>query len=192
MSTAQRPVLALDIDGVLALDNPQVPVVRRTVKRIRKWRRDLLIPVDAPRILRRLAEDFDCVWASAWAHTAHPALRDALSLPQPPWPWIGVQFNKASAVRDFAAGRPWVLIDDGTDVLGGHPLPDPAGLTVHVRPDLGIAEVDPGRLLAAVRGCRAPRAASRCPAQRIVPIVSLWPENGVSALCEAVDGFRLA
>jgi hypothetical protein len=118
-----RPVCALDVDGVVVLEHPEVPVTRTTVSAFGKWRREVLIPDGAPATLRRLAELFDCVWVGAWSHNAHPALRSALHLPAAPWPWIPVQFYKPAAIRAYAGGRPWALIDDGIDDLGPVPTP---------------------------------------------------------------------
>ncbi len=138
---------ALDVDGVVVLEHPEVPVTRKTVSAFGKWRREVLIPDGAPATLRRLAELFDCVWVGAWSHNAHPALRSALHLPAAPWPWIPVQFHKPAAIRAYAGGRPWALIDDGIDDLG--PVPDPPdGLLVRVDPHRGLADVDPEALAA--------------------------------------------
>jgi hypothetical protein len=74
--------------------------------------------VGADVALRRLAERFDIVWASAWSHNAHPALRQVLDLPESPWPFLPVQFHKLDSIRAFAAGRPWAWIDDSIHDLG--------------------------------------------------------------------------
>ncbi|MEU6141999.1 hypothetical protein ABZ848_16735 [Streptomyces sp. NPDC047081] len=140
-----RPVAALDVDGVVVLEHPEVPVERRSVSAYGRWRREVLVPRVAAARLARLAEFFDCVWVSAWSHTAHPALREALGLPEQEWPWLGAQFDKLPAIRDFAAGRPWIWIDDGIDDLGVRPDP-PDGLLVRVRPGHGLADVDPEAL----------------------------------------------
>lgn len=142
-----RPLCVLDVDGVIALEDPVVPTMRRTVSAYGKWRRDIDIPRAAPSILHELAHRFECVWMGAWAHTAHPALREALDLPSTPWSWRGVQFHKLPAIRELAGGRAWVWIDDAIDDLGAEGDP-PDGLLVRVDPRRGIADVDPASLLA--------------------------------------------
>ncbi|MFF9040567.1 hypothetical protein ACF090_34460 [Streptomyces sp. NPDC014892] len=145
-----RPVAALDVDGVVVLEHPEVPVERHSVSAYGRWRRQVLVPRVAPARLARLSELFDCVWVSAWSHTAHPALREALGLPEKEWPWMGAQFDKLPAIRDFAAGRPWVWIDEGIDDLGAWPDP-PDGLLARVRPGHGLADVDPEELFDKLR-----------------------------------------
>jgi hypothetical protein len=144
-----RRVCALDVDGVVVLHKPEVPVTRETVSAFGKWRRDVLVPAGAAATIRRLTELFDCVWVGAWSHNAHPALRPALSLPAEPWPSIPVQFHKLDAIRAYAAGRPWVWIDDSIDDLG--PIPgQPDGLLVRVSPRRGLADIDPDTLAARI------------------------------------------
>ena len=144
-----KPICALDVDGVVALENPDVPITRRTVSALGRWRRELLVPDGAAQTVRRLGELFDCVWIGAWTYNAHPALRLALGLPEVSWPFIPVQFHKVEAIRGYADGRPWLLIDDGIDDLGV--VADPAdGLLVRTDPRRGLAGVDPDVLAARI------------------------------------------
>lgn len=136
-----RSIAVLEVDGVLVLENPVVPVVQATVHSAgNKWTRTVQVPAAAPALVARLAEHFDIVWASAWSHNAHQALREVLNLPAEPWPFLPVQFRKLPAIRAYASGRPWVLIDDGIHDFG---------VTVS-QPDGLIAAVDPGRGITAV------------------------------------------
>ncbi|QRP47353.1 hypothetical protein [Amycolatopsis sp. FDAARGOS 1241] len=138
-----RPIAVLEVDGVLALDDPCVPVVETVVHTCgHRWARPIKIPVGAADVLHRLAAEFDVVWASSWSHNAHPALQEALDLPTEPWPFLPVQFRKLTAIRTHAAGRPWAWIDDAIHDLG--PIPEPKdGLLVPVDPRVGIMAVDP-------------------------------------------------
>lgn len=146
----RRPLCVLDIEDVVVLEAPVMPVVRHTVTAYGRWRRDVLVPEVAPRKIRELAEVFDCLWMSGWAHTAHPALRAALDLPAEPWPWRAVQFRKLPAIRELSDGRRWVWIDDAIDDFG--PQPDvPDGVLVRVDSRRGIADVDPAALARAVK-----------------------------------------
>ena len=146
-----KPVCALDVDGVVVLDQPQVPVHHATVSAFGRWRREVLVPDGATATLRRLGKLFDCVWVGGWSHNAHPALAVALDLPTPPWPFIPVQFHKLAPIRAYAAGRPWVWIDDSIDDLG--PVPDPPdGLLVRVDSRRGLTDVVPDALAVLLAG----------------------------------------
>lgn len=136
-----RPVAALDVDGVFALQNPVVPVRAESVSAYGKWRRQILVPDNAREFIGELGELFDCVWISAWSHTAHPALRDVLGLPSTPWEFLPVQFHKRDAIRRYAAGRPWVWIDDSIDDLGDEPIPED-GVLCRVDPRRGMYDLD--------------------------------------------------
>lgn len=136
----RRPVAVIDVDGVLVLDHPEVPVTRHVVSAYGRWAREVLVPVGAPGVLRELGERFELVWAGAWSHMAHHALCDVLDLPPDPFPFLPVQFHKLPAIRRYAAGRPWLLIDDGIHDLGHVPEPDD-GLLVPVDSHRGIVDV---------------------------------------------------
>jgi hypothetical protein len=141
-----RPVAVIDVDGVLVLERPVVPVGRHVVSAYGRWSREVLVPTAAPARLRELTEHFELVWAGAWSHMAHSALRDVLQLPPDPFPFLPVQFHKLPAIRRHAAGRRWLLIDDGIHDLGQVPDPDD-GLLVPVDSTRGIVDVRPADLL---------------------------------------------
>ncbi|HEX6524841.1 MAG TPA: hypothetical protein VF070_33280 [Streptosporangiaceae bacterium] len=142
----RRPIAVVEVDGVLVLDHPTVPVTETVVHAYdNRWARRVKVPVGADVALRRLAERFDIVWASAWSHNAHPALRQVLDLPESPWPFLPIQFHKLDFIRAFAAGRPWAWIDDSIHDLGRLDDP-PDGILVPVDSGSGIMSVDPLRL----------------------------------------------
>jgi len=146
--TDARPIAVLEVDGVLVLEDPVVPVTRVTVHAYgNKWARPVQVPTAAPVLVARLAERFDIVWGSAWSHNAHPALREVLGLPEQPWPFLPVQFRKIPAIRAYAGGRPWVLIDDSIHDFGPVAV-QPDGLLVPVDPGRGITAIDPDALRA--------------------------------------------
>jgi hypothetical protein len=72
-----------------------------------------------------------------------------LDLPVRPWPFLPVQFHKLAAIRAFAAGRPWVWIDDSIHDLGTLDDP-PDGILVPVDASRAIMSVDPEALRAHV------------------------------------------
>jgi hypothetical protein len=149
--SGERPIAVLGISDVVVLESdPLVPVTTHTVSAWGKWVREVRIPDAAPERIRQLAEHFDLVWASEWGHNAHTAFRPALGLPEEPWPFLPVQFDKLAAIRAYAGGMPWVWIDDPVVDLHGA-RPEPAdGVIVRVDPHVGIAGVDVAALAAAV------------------------------------------
>jgi hypothetical protein len=141
-------VLALDVDGVIAVDEPAAtPTVECSVSAWGRWRRQIKVPINAPQILAQLAPHFEIVWASAWGHNAHTALAPVLDLPQEPWMFLPVQFGKPTAVASYAATRPWVLIEDDT---GGGTEAVSSDHVVLVDPRRGIADIDTEKLIALV------------------------------------------
>ncbi|MGW3995202.1 hypothetical protein ACWEF6_17080 [Amycolatopsis sp. NPDC004772] len=143
----ERPVLGLDVDGVLALAEPAAtPATEHRVSAWGRWSRTIRVPVSASATVRRLAGEFEIVWVSAWGHNAHTALREALDLPDEPWRFLPVQFGKARAVAAYAGDRPWGLIHDGVDDDSSDD-----GLVVCVDPHCGLDQVDPGELAARMR-----------------------------------------
>jgi hypothetical protein len=152
----QRPIAVIEVDGVLVLDHPAVPVTETVVHAYgNRWARRVNVPVGADSALRRLSELFEIVWASAWSHNAHPALRQVLDLPEIPWPFLPVQFRKLPSIRAFAAGRPWIWIDDSIHDLGQQEDP-PDGILVSVDASSGIISVDPDALHAQLQRMTMP------------------------------------
>lgn len=158
--SGERPIAVLGISDVVVLEGEsRVPVTTHTVSAWGKWVREVQIPEVAPERIRELAEHFDLVWASEWGHNAHTAFRPVLGLPEEPWPFLPVQFDKLAAIRAYAGGMPWVWIDDpvvdlheaqpgGTGADGADTPRD--GIIVRVDPHEGLAGVDVPALVAAV------------------------------------------
>ncbi|MPY56540.1 HAD domain-containing protein [Streptomyces spongiae] len=145
---ANRPVLGLDVDGVVVLTEPfATAVTEHRVSAWGRWGRIVSVPATAPAIIGRLARDFEIVWVSAWGHNAHTALREALGLPDVPWRFLPVQFGKARAVAAYAGDRPWALVHDGLD-----DEPSESGTVVRVDPRRGLDQVDAEKLVEAVHG----------------------------------------
>ncbi|MFJ8061307.1 hypothetical protein [Streptomyces sp. NPDC096142] len=148
----EKPLLMLGVSGVIALEDPVVPV--RTVRLTAwgRWAREVAVPEVAPDRLAALAELFQVVWVSEWGHVAHEAFREVLRLPRTPWPFLPAQFDKLPVIRDYAGGRPWAWVDEPvTDLAGATPSPAP-GVVVRVDPGAGISEVDPSGLVREVLG----------------------------------------
>jgi hypothetical protein len=145
-SSDPRPLVAIDVDGVIALDeDPAVPCTAHEVSAWRKWRRRILIPDGSTEVIATLSEHCEPAWASAWSYDAHEALRDALSLPREPWTFVPAQFHAEDAIAAYAGGRPWAWI---TEAVG---LPAASsrqgGLIVAVDPRRGLPSIDVAAVL---------------------------------------------
>jgi hypothetical protein len=145
--TGERPLLVLGISDVIVLEGPvDVPVTEHHVSAWGRWVRDVTIPDVAAERIRELGEHFEIVWASEWGHNAHTAFRPALGLPEEPWPFLPVQFDKLATIRAYARGLPWVWVDG--PVVDLHDPGDVAdGVIVRVDPRSGIAGIDVGELV---------------------------------------------
>ncbi|WP_285104005.1 HAD domain-containing protein [Promicromonospora sp. MEB111] len=165
----QRPIVFLDIDGTLlplgpgdrsrsvdipqewrAQSNPQLAKLRRT---------------SGYNLLRLGAE---LVWATAWGQDANDVVAPILALGRLPVvdfdqdddvPVPGGLHWKAAALVRFAAGRPFVWLDDEIRDLdvqwveAAHPGP---ALLHHVSPTLGLTEDDAAAVEAWVREVAGP------------------------------------
>lgn len=116
-----RPVLAVDIDGVISLFGFDEPPEGSEA------RFELIdgmvhcISLVAGERLRRLSEVYDLVWASGWEANANKHLPALLDLPE--LPQLG--FNgaarfgsadwKLEPLGKYAAGRPLAWVDDSFD-----------------------------------------------------------------------------
>nr|WP_309245975.1 HAD domain-containing protein [Verrucosispora sioxanthis] len=162
-ASAERPLIFIDIDGVL------IPLRARPAgadgrssgragdghDRDGNPLLDRLDPTDGRRLLALPGE---LVWASTWMADANDVVAPRIGLPALPvvdWsdadeePPRGVHWKTASLAR-WAAGSPFVWLDDETTdadrrwIAGHHPQP---ALLHHVDPYLGLTDID----LAAVR-----------------------------------------
>ncbi|WP_088281453.1 hypothetical protein [Kineosporia sp. A_224] len=104
-----RPLLFLDVDGVLALWDPVVEVER--IRLAGATGVPLLVPVGTAGRLHRLAGRFEMVWATAWGEDAPQFLAPCLGVGAA-WPVLDFDQYKGAAACDFAADRPFAWIDD--------------------------------------------------------------------------------
>jgi hypothetical protein len=71
VSSDPRPLVAIDIDGVIALDNP--PEVAATLHEVTAWgmwRREVRIAVGTAEMIHQLADRCEVAWATAWSYNA--------------------------------------------------------------------------------------------------------------------------
>jgi hypothetical protein len=143
-----RPLAILGVSDVIVLEaQPAVPFRTIEVSAWGRWVREVQIPVVAAERLKELGKHLEIVWASEWGHTAHTAFREALDLPDEPWAFLPVQFNKLTAIRAYAGALPWVWIDGPLADLRQSPAGETDGLIVRLDPSRGIADVDPAELV---------------------------------------------
>jgi hypothetical protein len=115
--TAPRPLLLVDVDGVISLFERADDCVPALVEGIPHF-----LSRRAAAILRRLAPRFECVWCTGWEDRADSHLPHLL---QVPGGWAHVAFTEApelgahwklAAIDAFAGpARPLGWIDDAHD-----------------------------------------------------------------------------
>jgi hypothetical protein len=119
---AQKPVLALDVDGTISLfgfEGPldKVPGRFHLIDGVAHC-----IPEEVGGRLRRLAEHYELVWATGWEERANDALPTILGLPDdlPVLTFggrarFGTAHWKLDALDEYADGRPLAWVDDSLD-----------------------------------------------------------------------------
>jgi hypothetical protein len=108
-SVIGRPLLFMDVDGVLALWDPTVDVEH--VRPAGAAGVPVLVPGGTAGRLQQLAARFDMVWATAWGTDAPQFLAPQLGIGTD-WPVLDFDLYKWAAVCDYAAGRPFAWVDD--------------------------------------------------------------------------------
>jgi hypothetical protein len=125
---SNRPLLAVDIDGVISLFGFEQPVEPGRAN-----------PADAPGEfhlidgmphcialetgprLNRLAETYELVWASGWEDRANDHLPNILGVPKLPYltfdgrARFGTAHWKLEALEEYSGSRPLAWIDDSLD-----------------------------------------------------------------------------
>ena len=121
-ATTQRPILFLDVDGVISLFGfPS----RGTPPGQFHWVDGIAhcISDGAGARLRRLADAFELVWATGWEEKANEYLPLLLDLPDDELPVLtfdgravfGTAHWKLGAIDEYAGDRPAAWIDDSLD-----------------------------------------------------------------------------
>lgn len=115
---ADRPILAVDVDGVVCpfgedVDAGGVAFRHELVDGMMRC-----VSLGAGDSLLRLSAHFDLLWASGWEERAGKWLNDILALPRMPHLRFGgaARFGSAgwklAALEDYACGRPLAWVDD--------------------------------------------------------------------------------
>jgi hypothetical protein len=127
-ANTDRPVLAVDVDGVISLfgfDQPAEP--GRRDPRSAPGEFHLIdgmlhcISLETGPRLEKLSKSFDLVWASGWEDRANDHLPAILGVPELPYltfdgrARFGTAHWKLEALEEFAGSRPLAWIDDSLD-----------------------------------------------------------------------------
>ena len=152
----QKPVLFLDVDGVISLfgftDRTALPYPFHWVDGIAHC-----ISTDCGARLQRLDERFELVWATGWEEKANEYLPLILDLPFRDLPSLsfdgsavwGTAHWKLAAIDEYAGDRPAAWIDDNLDERCESWANDRAAPTLLVRtePDTGMSDEHVEQLL---------------------------------------------
>jgi hypothetical protein len=143
-----RPILAVDIDGVISLfgseESPDEATTRFQLVDGVPHRISLL----AGGRLLRLSERFELVWASGWEDKANFYLPELLGVPELPYVGFdgaargGGAHWKLGPLEEYGAGRALAWIDDNFDQScyeWAQARPEPTLLVV-TEPQLGLEE----------------------------------------------------
>jgi hypothetical protein len=123
-----RPVLAVDIDGVISLFGFEQPLEPgRADPRQAPGEFHLVdgmlhcIALETGPRLNRLAESYELVWASGWEDRANDHLPDILGVPELPYltfdgrARFGTAHWKLEALEEYGGSRPLAWVDDSLD-----------------------------------------------------------------------------
>jgi hypothetical protein len=127
-SKADRPILAVDVDGVISLFGFQDPVDATGMKGPDAPGEFHLIDgmlhciaLDTGPRLNRLAETYELIWASGWEDRANDHLPQILGVPKlhhltfDGRAKFGTAHWKLDALEEYAGDRPLAWIDDSLD-----------------------------------------------------------------------------
>jgi Swiss Army Knife RNA repair-like protein len=155
-----KPILAVDIDGVVSLFGFEEPPPKEEAQFELVDGMVHCISLLAGNRLIRLAEHYDLVWASGWEDRANDYLPNILGLPQLPHltfngnAEFGSAHWKLGPIDKYCKGRATAWIDDNFDEscyewARGREEPT---LLVPTEPHLGLEEAQTEALAAWARG----------------------------------------
>ena len=164
MRASERPILAVDVDGVISLFGfeqglEEAPGELKLIDGMLHC-----ISIAAGERLRRLAAHYDLVWATGWEDRANDHLPPLLGLPEG-MPYLtfggrarfGSAHWKVDALDEYAGERPLAWVDDNIDetcVSWSEGRQGPT-LLVPTESDRGLEEAHVDALVAWVeQGCR--------------------------------------
>jgi hypothetical protein len=143
---ATKPLLAVDVDGVISLFGFEERPAHTQLQLVDGVPHCISLPCGDR--LRRLAERFELVWASGWEDKANFYLPELLGLPDLPHVSFDLEARsgdahwKLAALEAYAGERPIAWIDDNFDdscFEWAERRPAPT-LLVPTEPHLGLEE----------------------------------------------------
>jgi hypothetical protein len=151
MNSDERPLLFLDVDGVLNCLDAQVRTTE--VRTEDRWGGHIaMVPFGTRTRIAELTEAFEPVWATAWQGMAHGHFRKHLRLPRESWPYVRYDNFKLTEILRYAAQRRWAWVDDDAEweirSLGEYFRDFPGSLVVNPDPRIGLTDEHVTRLLA--------------------------------------------
>ena len=160
-----KPILAVDVDGVISLFGFDDPPPKDAAKFELVDGMVHCISLLAGERLTRLAEHYEMVWATGWEDRANDYLPNILGLPQLPFltfngtARFGSAHWKLGPLDEYCEGRAMAWIDDNFDEScyeWARARPEPT-LLVPTEPQLGLEEVQTEALAAWARGLERER-----------------------------------
>jgi hypothetical protein len=151
-----RPVLAVDVDGVISLFGFEAPIEEAPGRFHLIDGMAHCISDTAGDQLRRLAEVYELIWATGWEERANDHLPRILGLPEelPALSFggrarFGTAHWKLEAIDEYAGERPLAWIDDSLDDTCHEWAAERAAptLLVETESDIGITERHTAHLL---------------------------------------------
>ncbi len=149
-SSGDRPVLAVDVDGVISLFGFDEPIEQAPCKFQLIDGMAHCISLEVGERLRRLAPYYEMVWATGWEDRANEYLLHLLGLQSLPVIRFGNNAKFGSAhwkldpIERYAAGRRLAWIDDSLDETcreWARERPEPT-LLIPTEPTLGLQDDD--------------------------------------------------
>jgi hypothetical protein len=155
-----RPILAVDVDGVISLfgfeEPPPAPHARfELIDGVVHC-----ISLAAGERLRRLGDLYDMVWATGWEEKANDYMPNVLGIPELPVltfqgaARFGSAHWKLAPLERYGTGRPLAWIDDSLDEScyeWAQEREEPT-LLVPTEPELGLEESQTEALISWARG----------------------------------------
>lgn len=156
-----RPILAVDIDGVVSLFGYDEPPAHSRIELVDGMVH--CISLRAGERLQRLAEDYELLWASGWEEKANEYLPRMLGMAELPHLTFDGQARFGSAhwklgpLNEYGRGRPLAWIDDNFDdsCYDWARRREEETLLVPTDPSIGLQEAETEALLAWARGLAA-------------------------------------
>jgi hypothetical protein len=155
-----KPILAVDVDGVISIFGFETPPSKEEAKFELVDGMVHCISLRAGERLQRLSEHYELIWATGWEDRANDYLPNLLGLQELPFltfngaARFGSAHWKLGPLAEYCEGRPTAWIDDNFDEScyeWARDRTEPT-LLIPTEPAIGLEEVQTEALLAWARG----------------------------------------